>query len=68
MSWHLNSDRTVAVSDVESYRPIASCPLNAKVQVLTKGGVHTTSVLKDEKDRADFRGWAPVPYVPESLK
>lgn len=68
MSWHLNSDKTVAVSEVEAYRAMDTCPLNAKVQVLTIGGVHTSTILKSEKEFSGFRGWAPLPFVPEDLK
>lgn len=51
------------------WRPIITAPLGVKVQLLTQGGVaiHGRLTLKDIKD-GWYKGWTPLPKIPESMK
>lgn len=58
------------VVDPEYYwRPIATAPLGAKIQLLQEGGVAIHGKL-NARDRASghYRGWTPLPKVPEWMK
>lgn len=63
--WHLNSKHKVAVSDIEYWRPMITCPKGAGVQLLGPGRVATYGSW-DGKDM-QWLGWAPRPKVPEGL-
>lgn len=59
--WHINNDRTAAVSDVQSWLAIDSdTPKGVKIQLLTSGGVATYAHYHGEKF---WKGWAPLPKV-----
>lgn len=59
--WHINNDRTAAVSDVQSWLPIDSeTPKGVKIQLLTSGGVATYGHYHGEKF---WKGWAPLPKI-----
>lgn len=64
-SYHVKG-RTVAVDGSYPWREMASCPRGVKVQLLGRGGV---AVYSQYDGKSDFwRGWAPLPYIPESMK
>lgn len=59
--WHINNDRTAAVSDVQFWLPIDSyTPKGVKIQLLTSGGVAIYAHYYGEKF---WKGWAPLPKV-----
>lgn len=55
----------VCVDAVVRYFSMESCPLKAKVQVLTHGGVATHAMIVSEEGKNDFIGWRPCPRKPE---
>jgi hypothetical protein len=59
--WHLNADRTVAVSDVVRFYGMDTCPQGVKVLLLTQGG---TAVLGTYTGEAGYWGWFPIPGRP----
>jgi len=59
-------NRTVAVDDTYYWRHMDSCPRGVKVQLLGRGGVATYG-LYDGKNEF-WRGWAPLPTIPEDMK
>lgn len=59
--WHINNDRTAAVSDTQAWLPIDSdTPRGVKIQLLTSGGVATYAHYQGEEF---WRGWAPLPKI-----
>lgn len=65
-SFHVK-DRAVAVDGQYFWRPIdADTPRGVKLQLLGRGGVATYSQY-DGKNTF-WRGWAPLPSIPESMK
>lgn len=64
MSTQLNRDRTVAVDPDYCWRPMSTCPLGVKVQLLGAGGV----AVYGQYARTDpfWRGWAPLPKLPNN--
>ena len=63
----LDSTRTAAVDQGYFWQPLDTCPLGAKVQLLTIGNVAVYGKL-DGKNRSGYRAWAPLPKVPNHLK
>lgn len=62
--YKLNGDRSVAVDTHNEWRPMGSCPLGLKVQLLGAGGV---AVYGTWNGRDDFwRGWHPIPARPRT--
>jgi hypothetical protein len=59
-------DRTVAVDQTYFWQPMHTCPRGVKVQLLGRGGVATYGM---DDGKTDFwRGWAPLPSIPEYMK
>ena len=64
-SYHVKA-RTVAVDDTYFWREMTSCPRGVKLQLLGRGGV---AVYSQYDGKSEFwRGWAPLPSIPESMK
>ena len=59
---HLNADQTVAVDPDYFWRPMKTCPVSVKVQLLGEGGVAIYGT-HDGKDPF-WQGWAPLPKRP----
>lgn len=59
MTVTLSSDRTTAVDHEYFWRPMSSCPLSAKVQLLGSGGVAVYGSWDGRN--AWWQGWAPLP-------
>ena len=59
MNWHLNHDKTAAVSDDYCWLPIKTCPIGPKVLLLTVGGVCVVGELAGHSNA--FTHWAPLP-------
>lgn len=66
MSVKLSSDKTVAVDQTYYWRPMNTCPVSAKVQLLGRGGVAVYGAWDGKSDW--WRGWAPLPKVPHDWK
>ena len=58
MNWHINSDKTAAVSDGCFWLPIRTCPRDVKVLLLTTGG---TAVLGQYYGQIGYDYWFPLP-------
>lgn len=58
-----NSDRSAVVDPDYFWRHMDSCPLGAKVMLLTDGGVAIFGNV-GTNTRRDFLGWAPLPKKP----
>lgn len=63
MTVKLNNDRSAAVDQDYFWRPLASCPLSAKVQLLTEGGVAVYGQCSP--GQRGYLGWAPLPKKPD---
>jgi hypothetical protein len=63
--FHLNKDKTTAVSDDVYWQPILTCPKNVKVQLLTKGRVAVYGMIRYHFEESNYKFWAPLPRVPE---
>jgi hypothetical protein len=51
------------------WRPLATAPLGKKLQLLTEGGVAVHGVLTARDIREQwYRGWTPLPKVPEWMR
>ena len=61
----LTSDKAAAVDQTYFWQPPHTCPLSAKVQLLTQGGV---AVYGHYTPSGGFIGWAPLPKKPEWMK
>ncbi len=59
-------DRAVAVDQTYFWQPMDNCPRGVKVQLLGRGGVATYSQYDGKS--TFWRGWAPLPSLPESMK
>jgi hypothetical protein len=66
VSVKLSSDKTVAVDQAYYWRPMQTCPVSAKVQLLGRGGVAVYGAWDGKSDW--WRGWAPLPKVPNDWK
>ena len=62
---HLDSTDTAVIDREYAFRPIATAPRGAKLQLLGKGGVAVYSVYNGDPF---WVGWAPVPCIPKQLK
>lgn len=64
-----NSAKDYVVDPDYYWRPISTVPLGKKVQLLTAGGVaiHGILTLKDIKE-GWYKGWTPLPKIPEDMK
>ena len=58
MTWHINSDKSAAVSDTYVWLPINRCPHNVKVLLLTAGD---TCVVGHYYGQVGYKFWAPLP-------
>lgn len=66
MTVTLSNDKAAAVDQTYYWRPMTTCPVSAKVQLLGRGGV---AVYGSWDGKADWwRGWAPLPKVPAEWK
>lgn len=59
--------RTAIVDEGYWFRPMDTCPLGHKVQLLNLGGVAVYGTVTS-KTLGDWKAWAPIPNVPEELK
>jgi hypothetical protein len=61
----INTNDRVAVDHDYLWRPIETCPLGVKVQLLGKGGV----AVYGQKDKSDWwTHWAPLPKLKKEQK
>lgn len=49
------------------WRPMSTCPHGKKVQLLNLGGVAVYGTVT-ARSLGDWKGWAPLPNVPEYMK
>lgn len=63
---HLNSDKTVAVSDDYEWQRMSCCPRGVKVMLIGQGGVASIGNF-DGKD-SFWIGWFPIPKKPDWMK
>lgn len=66
MNVKLTSDRAAAVDQDYFWRPLDTCPLSAKVQLLTLGGVAVYGQYS--RGQQGYLGWAPLPKKPEDMR
>jgi hypothetical protein len=66
MTVKLTSDKVAAVDQDYFWRPLHTCPLSAKVQLLTEGGVAVYGQYNP--GFGGYLGWAPLPKKPEWMK
>ena len=66
MTVTLTNDKAAAVDQVYFWRPLHTCPLSTKVQLLTSGGIAVYGQYSP--DSVGFLGWAPLPKKPEWMK
>ena len=66
MTVKITSDRAAAVDQDYFWRPLDTCPLSAKVQLLTAGGVAVYGHYSP--DQTGYIGWAPLPKKPEWMR
>lgn len=59
----LSSDKVAVVDDQCVLRPMETCPLNAKVIVMNRGGVLCFARVT-ERERHDWLYWYPLPVRP----
>ena len=62
MTIKITNDKAAAVDDEYHWRPLETCPLSVKVQLLTTGGV---AVYGQFSGQPGFLGWAPLPKRPD---
>ena len=67
MTVKLTSDRSAAVDQEYFWRRMDSCPLGAKVLLLTDGGIAIFGQVGTHT-RKEFLGWAPLPKKPEWMR
>ena len=63
----IDSTRSAIVDHGYFWRPMTTCPLGHKVQLLNPGGVACYGTATP-KTVNDWRGWAPLPKIPPELK
>jgi hypothetical protein len=66
MTVTLTNDKSAAVDQTYYWRPLETCPLSAKVQLLTQGGVAVYGQYSPGKP--GYIGWAPLPKRPEWMR
>lgn len=62
----VTGDGAAAVDQDYFWQPLSTCPLSAKVQLLTTGGVAVYGQYG--KGQKGYKGWAPLPKKPEWMK
>lgn len=62
----IDSTKTAAVDREYYWRPMTSCPVGSKVQLLGASGVAAYGKWSG-KDNF-WRGWAPLPKVPDWMR
>lgn len=63
----VNTDKRVAVDQTYYWQRMGTCPLGAKVQLLTTLGVAIHGMVSGAT-RGDFLGWTPLPNKPDWMK
>lgn len=63
MTVKITSDKAAAVDQSYFWQPLETCPLSAKVQLLTTGGVAVYGQY--HREAKGYLGWAPLPKKPE---
>lgn len=63
MTVKITSDKAAAVDQDYYWRPLDTCPLGAKVQLLTQGGIAVYGQYS--RGAPGYLGWAPLPKRPE---
>ena len=63
----IDNTRTAVVDPDYFWKPMSSCPLGHKVQLLNLGGVAVYGTVS-LKTIDDWKGWAPCPKIPEDMK
>lgn len=66
MSVQLTTDRSAAVDRDYYWRPLETCPLSVKVQLLTAGGVAVYGQYSAQQ--TGYLGWAPLPKRPDWMQ
>lgn len=66
MTVKLTNDKSTAVDQDYFWRPLHTCPLSAKVQLLTQGGIAVYGQYSP--GAPGYLGWAPLPKRPEWMK
>lgn len=66
MTVKITSDKAAAVDQEYFWRPLETCPVSAKVQLLTTGGVAVYGHYV--RGQRGYLGWAPLPKKPEWMK
>lgn len=67
MTVTLTNDKSAAVDQDYFWRPLDSCPLGTKVQLLTRGGIAVYGQYIANA-RSLYLGWAPLPKRPEWMR
>jgi hypothetical protein len=66
MTVKITSDRAAVVDQDYFWRPLHTCPLSAKVQLLTEGGVAVYGQYAP--GTGGYLGWAPLPKRPQWMQ
>jgi hypothetical protein len=66
MTVKLTNDKAAAVDQDYFWRPLHTCPLSAKVQLLTAGGVAVYGQY--QPGVGGYVGWAPLPKKPSWME
>lgn len=66
MNFKITSDKAAAVDQGYFWQPLETCPVSAKVQLLTVGGVAVYGQY--QRGAPGYLGWAPLPKKPEWMK
>lgn len=61
-----SGDKVAIIDDEYFWRPMDSCPLSKKVQLLTTGGVAVYGSY-DGKNKT-WLAWAPLPKIPKEMQ
>jgi hypothetical protein len=66
MSVSISTDKSSVVDSGYFWRPMQTCPLSRKVQLLGLGGV----AVYGQWNGSDtfWRGWAPLPKIPKEMR
>lgn len=63
----VNTAENIAVDHSYFFQPMSTCPLGVKVQLLNPGNVAVYGTVS-ARTIGDWRGWAPMPKIPEAMK
>ena len=66
MNVTLTNDKAAVVDRDYFWRPLETCPLGAKVQLLTLGGIAVYGQY--HRGAKGYLGWAPLPKRPEWMR